>query len=135
MQIVRNSLEKNGFIAVCQNQKDEILLANLLAPEHLEIITKKPKKIADKINSSGLVLVGENSPSSASDYLLGSNHILPTNGFGRVRGSLSVLDFVKLDTKLEASKSSLQKISKQLDALTSAEGLPNHYEAVRRRLE
>jgi histidinol dehydrogenase len=134
-QIIKKSLEKNGFIAVCKNQKDEILLANILAPEHLEIITKNPKEISDKINSAGLVLIGKNSPSSASDYLLGSNHILPTNGFGKVRGSLSVLDFVKLGTKLEASEKALFKISKQLYALTTAEGLPNHYKAVRSRLK
>ena len=134
-EITKKSLEKNGFIAVCKNEKDEILLANLLAPEHLEIITKNPKKIAEKISSPGLVLLGENTPSSASDYLLGSNHILPTSGFGKVRGSLSVLDFVKLGTTVEASEKALLKISKQLYALTTAEGLPNHYNAVRSRLK
>ncbi len=134
-QIIKKSLEKNGFIAVCKNQNDVIRLANILAPEHLEILTKNPKKIAVKINSAGLILIGKNTPSSASDYLLGSNHILPTNGFGKIRGSLSVLDFVKLGTTVEASKDALGKISKYLDALTNAEGLPNHYEAVRSRLE
>jgi len=134
-QIIKKSLEKNGFIAVCKNQNDVIRLANILAPEHLEILTKNPKKIAVKINSAGLILIGKNTPSSASDYLLGSNHILPTNGFGKIRGSLSVLDFVKLGTTVEASKDALGKISKYLDALTNAEGLPNHYKAVRSRLE
>ena len=134
-QIIKKSLEKNGFIAVCKNQNDAIRLANILAPEHLEILTKNPKKIAVKINSAGLILIGKNTPSSASDYLLGSNHILPTNGFGKIRGSLSVLDFVKLGTTVEASKDALGKISKYLDALTKAEGLPNHYKAVRSRLE
>ncbi len=134
-QIIKKSLEKNGFIAVCKNQNDAIRLANILAPEHLEILTKNPKKIAVKINSAGLILIGKNTPSSASDYLLGSNHILPTNGFGKIRGSLSVLDFVKLGTTVEASKDALGKISKYLDALTNAEGLPNHYKAVRSRLE
>jgi len=134
-QIIKKSLEKNGFIAVCKNQNDVIRLANILAPEHLEILTKNPKKIAVKINSAGLILIGKNTPSSASDYLLGSNHILPTNGFGKIRGSLSVLDFVKLGTTVEASKDALGKISKYLNALTKAEGLPNHYKAVRSRLE
>ena len=134
-QIIKKSLEKNGFIAVCKNQNDVIRLANILAPEHLEILTKNPKKIAGKITSAGLILIGKNTPSSASDYLLGSNHILPTNGFGKVRGSLSVLDFVKLGTTVESSKDALRKISKYLDALTNAEGLPNHYKAVRNRLE
>jgi len=134
-EIVRKSLQKNGFVAVCNSENDVIRLANKLAPEHLEIITKKPNAIAAKISSAGLILIGENTPSSASDYLLGSNHILPTNGFGKTRGSLSVLDFVKLSTKIESSKQSLKKISKYMNTLCNAEGLPNHYEAVRNRLK
>ena len=133
--IVKKSLSKNGFIAVCKSNSDVIKLANKLAPEHLQIISKNQNKIAEKITTPGIVLIGKYAPASASDYLLGSNHILPTNKFGRVRGSLSVLDFVKLGTKVESSKSSLRKLSKSLEILTTAEGLPNHYEAVRSRLE
>ena len=134
-EIVRKSLQKNGFVAVCYSENDVLRLANKLAPEHLEIISKKPKAIASKISSAGLILIGENTPSSASDYLLGSNHILPTNGFGKTRGSLSVLDFMKLSTEIECSKLSLRKISKYMNALCNSEGLPNHYEAVRSRLK
>jgi len=134
-EIVQKSLEKNGFVAVCKSENEIIQLANKLAPEHLEIITKKPKSLASKITTAGLVLLGENTPSAASDYLLGSNHILPTNGFGKVRGSLSVLDFMKLGTEVESSKLALRKISKYMNALCSSEGLPNHYEAVRSRLK
>jgi len=81
------------------------------------------------------VLIGKNTPSAASDYLLGTNHILPTNGFGRTRGGLSILDFSKLQTIVASSKSSLRKISKSLKTITDAEGLPNHYKAVKRRLD
>ena len=66
--------------------------------------------------------------------LLGSNHILPTRREGTVRGSLSVLDFVKITTHVSASKKALSKISKPLQVLTDAEGLPNHYKAVEERL-
>ncbi|MDC0208066.1 histidinol dehydrogenase [Nitrosopumilus sp.] len=132
--LVKSSLSKNGFIAVCKNNSDMIKLINYLAPEHLQIMTKTAKSMSSKITSSGLVLLGNYSPSSASDYLLGSNHILPTNGFGKIRGSLSVIDFIKINTEVIASKTSLSKISKHLDTLTSAEGLPNHYQAVRGRL-
>ena len=132
-KIVKSSLESNGFIGVCK-PSDIIDIANGLAPEHLEIISKNPKKWS-KIKNPGLILSGKNSPSSASDYLLGSNHILPTNGFGKTRGSLSVLDFVKLLTKVETTKKDLEKLSKSMKTLTLAEGLPNHYEAVRGRLE
>ncbi|MGB9002665.1 MAG: histidinol dehydrogenase [Nitrosotalea sp.] len=132
--IVKESLQNNGFIAICKTEAQMIDLANKLAPEHLEIITRDSQKMAKKINSAGLVLVGSNTPSSASDYLLGSNHILPTNGFGKTRGSLGVLDCLKLQTRIESSKISLEKISKYMKAFTDAEGLPNHYEAVRSRL-
>ena len=134
-ELVKSSLSKNGFIAVCKNNSDMVNLVNSLAPEHLQIMTKNPKSISSKITTSGLVLLGNYSPSSASDYILGSNHILPTNGFGKIRGSLSVMDFIKINTEITASKSSLSKISKHLDTLTTAEGLPNHYEAVRGRLQ
>ena len=112
-----------------------IKLANILAPEHLQIMTKNPESYSSKITTSGLVLLGNNTPSSASDYVLGSNHILPTSGFGKIRGSLSVLDFIKINTQVTCSKSSLSKISKYLEVFTTSEGLSNHYEAVRGRLE
>ena len=134
-KIVTESLSTNGFVAICKTESDVIEFANKLAPEHLEIITKNPQKIAQKITSAGLVLIGKNTPSSASDYLLGSNHILPTCGFGRARGSLGVLDYMKIQSKIESSKMALQKISKYMKSITSAEGLPNHYEAVRTRLK
>lgn len=134
-EIVKNSLENNGFVGICKSENEMIRLANQLAPEHLEIISKKSKSLASKITSPGLILLGENTPSSASDYMLGSNHILPTNGFGKVRGSLSVMDFVKLGTQVVSSKESLRRISKYMSELCISEGLPNHYEAVRSRLK
>jgi histidinol dehydrogenase len=132
---VKFSLKNNGFIAICKTKSDMIKLANTLSPEHLQIMTKNPESFSSKISTSGLVLLGNDSPSSASDYVLGSNHILPTSGFGKIRGSLSVLDFIKVNTQVICSKSSLSKISKYLEVLTKAEGLPNHYEAVRGRLK
>ncbi|MGH9999108.1 MAG: histidinol dehydrogenase [Nitrosopumilaceae archaeon] len=134
-EFVKASLKNNGFIAICKSQSDVIEFANQFAPEHLEIITKNPQQIAQKITSAGLVLIGKDTPSSASDYLLGSNHILPTNGFARSRGSLGVLDFMKIQSKVETSKDELRRISKYIKSLTTAEGLPNHYEAVRIRLK
>jgi histidinol dehydrogenase len=133
-EIVKFSLKNNGFIGICKTNSDMIKLANILAPEHLQIMTKNPESLSSKITSSGLILLGNTTPSSASDYILGSNHILPTNGFGKTRGSLSVLDFIKINTEITSSKSSLLKISKYLEVLTNAEGLSNHFEAVRGRL-
>ncbi|NND86888.1 MAG: histidinol dehydrogenase [Nitrosopumilus sp.] len=133
--IVKSSLKNNGFIAICKTKADMIKLANILAPEHLQIMTKNPESISSQITSSGLILLGDYTPSSASDYLLGSNHILPTNGFGKTRGSLSVFDFIKIKSEISTSKSSIAKISKHLKILTNAEGLPNHFEAVRGRVQ
>ena len=133
--IIKQSISKNGFIAVCKNKTEMIELANKIAPEHMELMVKNAKTLSAKITGPGLLLIGKNSPSSASDYLLGTNHILPTNGFGRTRGGLSVLDFLKLQTVVEAKKSALSEISGPLKTLTDAEGLPNHYKAVERRLK
>ena len=133
--IVKQSISKNGFIAVCKNQKEVIDLANKIAPEHMELMVKNAKTLSKSITGPGLVLIGNNTPSSASDYLLGTNHILPTSGFGRTRGGLSVLDFLKLQTVVETKKSVLSEISDKLKILTDAEGLPNHYKAVERRLK
>jgi len=133
--IVKQSISKNGFIAVCKSEKEMIELANKIAPEHMELMVKNAKTISKKITGAGLLLIGKNTPSSASDYLLGTNHILPTNGFGRTRGGLSVLDFLKLQTTVQEKKSGLKPISDKLKTLTDAEGLPNHYEAVKRRLD
>ena len=133
--IVQQSISKNGFIAICKNQDEVIDLANKIAPEHMELMVKNAKRLSKKITGPGLVLIGNNTPSSASDYMLGTNHILPTNGFGRTRGGLSVLDFLKLQVVAEAKKSYLDSISDDLKILTDAEGLPNHYKAVERRLK
>jgi len=133
--IIKESISKNGFIAICKNENEVIELANKIAPEHLELMVKNARSFSKKITGAGLLLIGKNTPSAASDYLLGTNHILPTSGFGRTRGGLSVLDFNKLQTIVESKKSTLRKISKSLKALTDAEGLPNHYKAVERRLD
>ncbi len=132
--IVKSSLKKNGAVFVCKKISDVISVANKLAPEHLQIITKNPNQIAKQIKNAGLVLIGQDTPSAASDYLLGTNHILPTNRFGKSRGSLSILDFVKIKTTVESSKLALKRIDRSLQVLTKSENLPNHYEAVRGRL-
>jgi len=133
--IIEESISKNGFIAVCKNQNQMIELANKIAPEHLELMVKNGRSLSKKITGAGLLLIGKNTPSSASDYILYTNHILPTNGFGRTRGGLSVLDFLKLQTVVMSDKDVLNAILDPLKALTDAEDLPNHYKAVKRRLD
>jgi histidinol dehydrogenase len=133
--IVKSSLERNGFLAVCRRESDCVEFVNEFAPEHLEVISKKADRIAKKIDTAGLVLIGESTPSSASDYCLGSNHVLPTLGFGKSRGSLSVLDFVKIVNKVKASRAGLKKVDRAVRAMAGAEGLLNHYEAVNARMD
>jgi histidinol dehydrogenase len=133
--IIKESISKNGFIAVCKNRKEMVELANKIAPEHLELMVGNAKSLSKKITGAGLVLVGKNTPSAASDYVLGTNHILPTSGFGRTRGGLSVLDFLKIQTVVESKKLALNRLRRTLKILTDAEGLPNHYNAVKRRLD
>ena len=133
--IIKESISKNGFIAVCKNENEMVELANKIAPEHLELMVKNGRSLSKKITGAGLLLIGKNTPSSASDYILITNHIHPTNGFGRTRGGLSVLDFLKLQTIVESKKSELRWKYEELKTLTDAEGLPNHYKAVKRRLD
>lgn len=133
--IIRQSLTNNGFIAVVKNPKSAMAVANRLAAEHLQIITENPARMAESITTPGIILCGAQAPSAASDYLLGSNHVLPTNRMGTVRGSLSALDFVKMITIVESSDDMLDKIAQDMKTLAGAEGLTNHYEAVRGRLK
>jgi histidinol dehydrogenase len=131
--IVAASIQQNGFAAVCRDEKSCIEFVNEFAPEHLEIICKRPDAVAKKIENAGLVLVGPDTPSSASDYALGSNHVLPTLGFGKSRSSLSVLDFIKLTNRVRVSRAGLARAEQAVKEMAAAEGLQNHYEAVKAR--
>ena len=133
LEIVSASFNKNGFIALCKNEEDVISFINELAPEHLEVLSENPIKIASKVTTAGIVLLGKYSPSSASDYCLGSNHVLPTTEFGKSKSSLSVLDFVKLVNHITVTRMGLQSVQKYIKELAFAEGLPNHYYAVEER--
>jgi histidinol dehydrogenase len=134
-EIVRSSLEKNGFIAICKRESACIEFAEEFAPEHIEVITKNADSAAKKIKSAGLVLIGSMTPSSASDYCLGSNHVLPTLGFGKSRASLSVLDFVKVVNRVKVTKEGLINVAGPIREIAMSEGLPNHYEAVKARMD
>jgi histidinol dehydrogenase len=133
--IVKRSLEENGFIAVCRDESSSTEFINEIAPEHLEIIAANARSISKKIKSAGLVLIGKYTPSSASDYCLGSNHVLPTLGFGKSRASLSILDFIRMVTVVQATKSGLAEAESVVKEISTAEGLTNHYQAVKERLK
>ncbi|WP_458745444.1 histidinol dehydrogenase [Candidatus Nitrosocosmicus sp. T] len=134
-EFVEKSINDNGFIALCENNEEIIEFINEFAPEHLEIFASNDKKIVKEIYNAGLILIGEYTPSSVSDYCLGSNHVLPTYRFAKSRSALSVLDFIKLVNVIEMKRDALKKIAPIIKEITSTEGLFNHYEAVKGRIK
>jgi histidinol dehydrogenase len=134
-EIVAEALEKYGFIIICRDVAEAVELANVFAPEHVEIMTRNPERIAEKITSAGLILVGLYSPVALSDYGSGTNHVLPTGGFGSAYSGLSALDFVRRVSVVEGSREGLQSVRERVRVLAEAENLPNHYKAVEARFE
>ena len=132
-EIVTQSLNENGFIAVCKRESAAIDFINEFAPEHLEVMTVNASSVVQKIRSAGLILIGDYTPSAASDYCIGSNHVLPTLGFAKSRAGLSVLDFLKMISCIELNGRDLRKIEFCVKEITTAEGLFNHYKAVEGR--
>ncbi len=131
---VLKSLEKNGFIITCKSIEEAVDLANAFAPEHLEIMTSNPNKIAEKV-TAGLVLIGSYSPVALSDYAAGTNHVLPTGGFASGFSGLSALDFTRRVSIVESTKAGLEKAEEKIRVITEAENLPNHYKAIEARLK
>ena len=134
-EIISEALEKYGFIITCDRIEEAVELANVFAPEHLEVMTKAPMEVAEKITSAGLILLGPYSPVALSDYGSGSNHVLPTGGFGHAFSGLSALDFARRVSIVESSKQGLLSVKNRVKVLTEAENLPNHYKAVEARFK
>jgi len=118
---------RRGFTALCKNRETAIELVNSLAPEHLELMVEDAAKVADSITNAGLILTGLYAPGAASDYVIGTDHVLPTEGVARVRAGLTALDFVKLNWVVDGTKSGLKAMLPPLKELAMAEGLPNHF--------
>ncbi len=134
-KIITDALSRHGFIIICETMSEMIKFVNTFAPEHLEVITKEPAEVAEKIVSAGLVLIGTYAPVSASDYCIGTNHVLPTSGFGHVLSGLSVLDFVKRVNLVRCSKEGLLRLRNSIKVLAEAENFPNHFLAVEGRFK
>lgn len=135
-EIVRESLSSNGFIAICKDENYAIEFANEFAPEHLQVMVGDEVKhrMMEGIDSAGMILIGNNSPSPASDYYTGTNHVLPTMGSAKARASLTCLDFLKPLSIVELSREDLKDIAGVVKYIARAEGLENHYRAVEARL-
>jgi histidinol dehydrogenase len=134
-EIVRRALARRGFLLYAEGDLELLVrFANALAPEHVQIMTRHPRRVARRIVSAGLVLIGPHAPASASDYVLGTNHVLPTGGTAAATSGLSVLDFLKRVTFVECTRRSLLRFREPIRVLAFAEGLPNHYRAVEERV-
>ena len=131
---VSEALAKYGFIIVCKSMEEAVSLVNQFAPEHLEVMTAKPKEIAEKL-TAGLILIGPYSPVALSDYGSGTNHVLPTGGFAQSFSGLSVLDFMRRVSIVESSRTGLERVKDTVKVMAEAENLPNHYKAIQARFE
>jgi histidinol dehydrogenase len=129
--VAKQSLAAQGCIFVTATVREAQELTNRLAPEHLTV-----DAVADLkwVRNAGSVFVGEYTPQSMGDYVSGPNHVLPTGRVGRVRGGLSVMDFVKVITVQEYTRKGLQLLGPHAIALAEAEGLAGHAESVRVRM-
>ena len=130
--IAKQSLVTQGCIFVTSSVRESHELTNRLAPEHLTVDTWSDLKW---VRNAGSVFVGDYSPQSMGDYISGPNHVLPTGRVGRVRGGLSVMDFVKVITVQEYRRKGLKQMAPHAIALAEAEGLTGHAESVRVRMQ
>jgi histidinol dehydrogenase len=130
--IARQSLDAQGCIFVTSTVREAQDLTNRLAPEHLTVDRMSDLKW---VRNAGSVFVGDYSPQSMGDYVSGPNHALPTGRGGRVRGGLSVMDFVKVITVQQYTRKGLRQIGPHAIALAEAEGLAGHAESVRVRMK
>ncbi|MGA2664076.1 MAG: histidinol dehydrogenase [Nitrososphaerales archaeon] len=131
-EYVRGALA-GGFAVVCADRRGAAEMVNALAPEHLELMMEDPEDFAARVENAGLVLSGRYAPCAASDYCVGTDHVIPTEGYAAARSSLSVLDFVKLGWVVSGTRGGLRGVLPSLKALANAEGLPNHYRSAQSR--
>jgi histidinol dehydrogenase len=129
--IAKRALAAQGCIFVTASVTEARELTNRLAPEHLSVDSAAD---LEWVKNAGSVFVGAYSAQAMGDYVSGPNHVLPTGRVGRVRGGLSVLDFVKVITVQEYSRKGLRALGPYAIALAEAEGLLGHAESVRARM-
>jgi histidinol dehydrogenase len=127
-KLAKLAIKAQGCIFVTKTVAEAQTLTNRLAPEHLSVDTAKDLKW---VQSAGSVFVGRFAPQSMGDYITGTNHVLPTGRVGRVRGGLSILDFVKIITVQQYTRAGLKSLGPHAIALAEAEGLVGHAASVR----
>jgi len=123
-----------GYCIMVKNLKEAVAVANQLAPEHLEIMVREPRKLARQITAAGAIFLGPYSPVTVGDYVAGPSHVLPTGGAARAFSGLGIDDFVRRTHLISYTKKALERMKEPLERIAAIEGLPRHYDAVKVRL-
>jgi histidinol dehydrogenase len=132
--IAAESLSK-GIIAVVASIDEAIELANLYAPEHLNLMIKGAASCVDRISNAGCVFVGENSTVVLGDYVAGPSHVLPTGGTARFSSPLNISDFIKFINVVAVDEADLKQLGQAASIIAKAEGFDAHARAVEKRLK
>ncbi|MDO8734480.1 MAG: histidinol dehydrogenase [Elusimicrobiota bacterium] len=135
-KIVKNKISKYKIqikIIRVKNIGQAIKIANEVAPEHIEIMTKNAGNVSRKIRNAGAVFLGNYSPVAVGDYFAGPSHVLPTSGTSRFSSGLSVYDFLKSSSVIRYEKSALKKSAKKIMKLAQTEGLFEHTKSIKIR--
>lgn len=125
LRIIDQSI-KNSSIIIVDNVENATEIVNMIAPEHLEIISSKQDKIISKIKNAGAIFLGKYTPEAIGDYIAGPSHTLPTESNAKFSSGLSVYDFLKRISIIECSKNSFFKISNSAEIIAENEGLHAH---------
>ena len=123
-----------GLLLVTPDLSAAIRLANQLAPEHLEVMTRQPRAVAAKLTTAGAIFIGAHAPESLGDYVAGPSHTLPTGGTARAFSGLSVYTFLRRTSWIEATPGGLAELAEPILVLAGNEGLEAHRRAVALRL-
>ena len=134
-EILEKSLENYGYILVTDSMKDAIDVANEIASEHLEIVTKNPFDTMTRIKNAGAIFLGEYSSEPLGDYFAGPNHVLPTNGTAKFFSPLSVDDFIKKSSIISYSREALEAIHTDIEHFATSEQLTAHANSIKVRFE
>ncbi len=134
-EIMEASIRDFGCAIVCRNLDQCMELANEIAPEHLEIMTQRPRALLPLVKNAGAVFLGAHSPEPLGDYLAGPDHVLPTSGTARFFSPLSVSSFLKTMSVIEFERDSLKPLAPEIIALARAEKLTAHANAIQVRFE
>lgn len=123
---VRRVLSERTRLAVCGSLSDAVDLVNRFAPEHLEILTRTPRKLLPGIRNAGAIFLGPWTPESAGDFAIGPSHVLPTGGSARFFSGLTVEDFRRRTSVMELTRPGLKALLPVIRAFSRVEHLPSH---------